>query len=282
MIWDSYNFKLLHVLAGFSGPVISVSINHLCGNVAVLTTGRMALYNINGVIISSVALSDPLSSHISGVHGTPQAGLGPNHGHMNPASAFKLRPRVVLAPPTADWQDGVVAVTGHEAGHLFLWKLQTSPPTKPANSLGEDAAADKPDHQGEGSDNGSKMQRLLVPYSTLRSHKADICVLRFCPWNIPKGRPLVPRHYEGENGYELLVGDVEGNVSRWEAARLDQLTAAEINGLATRYLSKRIKLTARSSDVNSPGSSDSEAVSTIMSEFGGRGETVAAFAYSNG
>lgn len=35
------------------------------------------------------------------------------------------RGRVVLAVPCGDWQEGVVAVSGHESGNVYFWRLKT-------------------------------------------------------------------------------------------------------------------------------------------------------------
>ena len=256
MIWDTHNTKLLRVLAGFSGPVLSVSINHLSGNIVVLTTAKLGVYTVNGNLLSTVAMSR-LDSQLDlsvPIHGTPQQGLGANYSHVNSPLAFKVRPRVVIAPPTADWQDGVVAVTGHETGLIFLWKMQTVTSLFPfeenqerlspsillekMQNLHPKIESDNLDDE-EAPHSSGHVRRILVPYSTLRTHKADISVLKLSPWSLPKTRPLVPRHYDGENGLELLVGDVEGNISRWDTSRLEQLSAAEINSLAMRYSNQR-------------------------------------------
>ncbi|CAM9129947.1 unnamed protein product, partial [Ectocarpus fasciculatus] len=92
MIWDIHHMKLLHVLSNFQSPVISVSINQLNGNIAVLSNDRLTLFGINGHTVASIY-----------------------------TTALKAKPRVVVAPSCADWQDGVVAVTGHEGGYIFLW-----------------------------------------------------------------------------------------------------------------------------------------------------------------
>lgn len=194
--------------------MISVSINNVAGNIAVLTQSSLSLFDINGNILSSINLNDP----------SFQDRQSPNVTFPSFLQVFKSRPKVVLAPPCADWQDGIVAVTGHESGYIFLWRLIVEIPKQiePTSSKGL---------------SNFRLKRNLVPYSTLRTHKADITVLRLCHWNIPRLRPLINRHFEGENGLELLVGDADGYVSRWDTGKIDQMTQGEISALNNRYQS---------------------------------------------
>ena len=37
------------------------------------------------------------------------------------------RARVVLAPPCAEWLPGVEVITGHDHGHIYIWKLHIAP-----------------------------------------------------------------------------------------------------------------------------------------------------------
>ena len=53
-----------------------------------------------------------------------QAMGGEGHFYTTPQGAGTADARVVLAVPTADWQDGVVCVSGHESGFVHCWKVQ--------------------------------------------------------------------------------------------------------------------------------------------------------------
>ena len=100
MLWDIQRMKLLRVLGRHLGPVISVSINNVCGYLATLTSTELRLYTINGELLCSA--------------------------NMNDVSNPKPRARAVLCLPIGEWQDGIVCVTGHETGLICLWKVRTS------------------------------------------------------------------------------------------------------------------------------------------------------------
>ena len=182
MVWDSRGAKLLRVLGGHSGSVVSVSVNAVSGHIATLTSGELRLYSINGDLLSSVTLQ--------------------SHKQSRPKA------RVVMCPPSGDWQDGIVAVTGHEGGYVYLWKLKVS--------------VSKMD------DGHRCVVRELMSYSLTKVHRADITVLRLCPAVTVKAAPIISRVYNGECMYELLVGDAEGVASRWAPGRLDQLSPSEL------------------------------------------------------
>jgi hypothetical protein len=232
MIWDVFTSKLIRVIAGYNNPVISVSINKLSGNIAVLTTAKLGIYTVNGALVSLISLQD------FNVNQTvPQDSTGKlssmhvaTYSSPNISMVFKMKPRIVLAPPCADWQDGVVAVTGHEGGFVYLWKIQTieatSVDTLPGLLVSPWDAESRPN---------SYVRRILVPYSTLRAHRADISVLRLCPWIVPKAKQFIPRTFEGENGSELVIGDIDGNVSRWEVGRLEQMSVQDLSSAISRH-----------------------------------------------
>lgn len=232
MIWDAFSSKLLRVIAGYNNPVISVSINKLSGNIAVLTTAKLGIYTVNGTLVSLISLQDFNVNQL--VPQDPTGKLSSMHAATysapNISMVFKMKPRVVLAPPCADWQDGVVAITGHEGGFVYLWKIHTiqasSADTLPGLIVSPYDTDARPN---------SYVRRILVPYSTLRAHRADISVLRLCPWIVPKAKQFVPRTFEGENGAELVIGDIDGNVSRWEVGRLEQMSVQELNAALSRY-----------------------------------------------
>jgi hypothetical protein len=40
---------------------------------------------------------------------------------------------------------------------------------------------------------------------------------------------FILKPFDGENNYELLVGDADGFVSRWAPAKLEQMSPAELH-----------------------------------------------------
>jgi hypothetical protein len=123
--------------------------------------------------------------------------------------------RVVLAPPCAEWQDGVVAVTGHDNGLVYLWKKQRTCET--------------------GADGKEVVGRHLVPIQLTKTHRAAITTLRLCPLVFSKSKEIVDRSFRDAGNQDLLVGDEDGFVSRWSALRLDQVPQPD---LATLFGSK--------------------------------------------
>lgn len=190
MVWDIRGFKLLRILDQHSGPVLSVSINQVNGYICTLTARELRLYTINGALLASSLLSDP----------------------TNP----KPRGRIVMSLPIGEWQDGFTAVTGHESGHVYLWKLNIT--TVP--------------HE-----DGNKVIREFEPFSLPKTHRHDISVLRLGSPSISKTKALIPRTFEGENFYELLIGDTDGYVSRWAPGKLEQLSTSELQRRAIEMLS---------------------------------------------
>jgi WD40 repeat protein len=183
MVWDSRGAKLLRVLDNHSGTVLSVSVNAISGNIATLTAGELRLYSINGELLSRATM-----------HGDGQQ--------------VKHKARVVLCPPSGSWQDGIVAVTGHENGHVFLWKLKIS------------ISEDEEGHR--------RVVRELVSFSLTKVHRADITVLRLCPSATSKSPHVITRVFNGDCAYELVVGDADGAGSRWAPGKLEQLSPSEL------------------------------------------------------
>jgi len=127
--------------------------------------------------------------------------------------------RVVLAPPCAEWQDGVVAVTGHDNGFIYLWKVKT-------NSVGG--------HDEETGTHG-KLVRTLVPTAPVKTHRGNITSLRLCPTIFTKSKEIVERSFDDAGSLDLLVGDADGFVSRWTALRLEQLPQADLQNVLSKH-----------------------------------------------
>lgn len=195
IIWDLRKKKLLRVLDKHNGAVVSVSINNVCGHVLTLTHNEIRLYTINGVLL---AVSDMCL-------------IG------------NLRPKAlnVLALPLGDWQDGVIAVTGHETGFLIAWKVANRKLSKFSYNV---------QNASESSELVSIGCREITGIPLLKTHRSDISVLKLGHLNSPSGNtlPLIPKVFNGEGGYELLVGDLDGYYSRWMAPKLDQIDSSEL------------------------------------------------------
>ncbi|CAN0388200.1 unnamed protein product, partial [Hapterophycus canaliculatus] len=132
-----------------------------------------------------------------------------------------------------DWQDGVVAATGHDNGDVLLWSIewdsgggggggdrghplsqQRAGEQQPIRRVG--STVSHRDTRAAGGDGGGlnvvrplKLERVLSG-----AHQKRITFVRVC-----------------EGGREMLVGDASGAISRWQCIRLDQLSSDELNGL---------------------------------------------------
>ena len=217
ILWDMRQAKMLRHLGRHLGPVVSVSINSISGNVVTATDRELRVYSIGGQMLATADLEA-----------------------LNVPSAT-----VVLAPPYGNWQDGVAAVSGHEGGHLILWKLQTRY-VESSNDSAIDVGYSGRGRQGSDTvipdaGNCSRVIKELVAVCTPpKTHRADISCLRLCsssPSLVTKSKPLVPRSFEGGNALELLVGDVSGIVSRWCPVKLDQLPQSEVQQIFSNHFS---------------------------------------------
>lgn len=184
-VWDTRAGRLLRVLTGYDEPVVSASVNPLSGQICTLTPSHLYVHTINGSLVACE--------------------------HLLAASAPQMcaRARCVLAPPCAEWQDGVVAVTGHEGGQVCLWRMRKTY----SAATGSGARAS-----------------LYMSYALPRTHAKHITFLRLCS-TAPAGsrRDMISRSYEDASLLELLVGDYDGHVSRWSTTRLDALPADELH-----------------------------------------------------
>jgi WD40 repeat protein len=197
MVWDIRGFKLLRILDQHAGPVLSVSINPVNGYIFTLTARELRVYTINGDLLATSSMTDP--------------------------SNTKPKAKVVMSLPIGEWQDGFIAVTGHDAGHVYLWKMaiRTAAGQRPADD-GSTMTG------GNASTSGHKVYREFEPFPLPKTHRSEITVLRLCSPFTSKSKELLPRVYEGENSYELLIGDSEGYASRWAPGKLEQLSPSEL------------------------------------------------------
>jgi len=192
-VWDIRSKKMIRMLPHHAGPVLGVSIGSISGVITTITSSQLRVYTINGVLLSSFYFSLPDSETVS----------------MTPG-------RVVLAPPCAEWQDGVIAVTGHEQGHVYLWKLQIQ--------------------------RDDQVTRTLVPFPLTKTHRTDITSLRLCSndFSNKRSKDLVTKCFDSYASFDLLVGDEVGYVSRWSPSTLDQLAPSDLHEIMNKHLPKRI------------------------------------------
>ena len=186
-LWDTRRARLVRVLGRHAGPVLSVSISPISGYVLTLARCELRLYSLNGDLLAAATLS--LASPAGGEEAedtVPQGSAGPD------ILAGGLK---VLAVPTADWQRGLVAVTGHENGFVYIWKLRVV--------------------RGRGE--GASLTRTLVPHALAKTHAADITLLKLCSTLFNKQRGAVQRAFDNANCCDLLVGDADGQLTRYRA-----------------------------------------------------------------
>lgn len=222
-IWDFRAVRLVRILGKHSGPVLSVSMGQHSGQLCTLTSSQLRVYSINGQMVACADMASPTTPSMSS--------MSPGRGA---SSSFpQTSPTCVLATPSADWQDGVVAVTGHAKGHVFLWRLRDKAPTK--EKLGEKV-------EGTGSSGKplrtlpSICRELYVCFTPTKTHKADITALRLSSivqtTATAKAKELVNISYDDSRALDLLVGDAIGYVSRWTPLKLDQVPYADLQTMS--------------------------------------------------
>ena len=201
MLWDIRQGKLIRVLGNLHSPVLSVSINTVSGDTAALSRNALHIFSMNGLLISKIQFS-----------------------HVDTGAFGVSAGTVVLALPCAAWQESVVAVTGHEDGHVHLWKLRSFD-----NQSAYDSAQATPHRR-----NQDKLKEIYICHTLETCHKAEISMLKLVAATA-KTRSLMHICFEGSMGKDLFVGDAEGYVSKWSAYRLDQLSQADAQQLVTVY-----------------------------------------------
>lgn len=205
ILWDYRSENMIRILSDHIGRLESVSINTISGNLVTLTKEQVRIYHLNGQILSSYffSLSDIKKS-------------------IAPA-------RVVVAPPCGEWQDGVVAVTGHVDGGVYLWKMSklTQNDNRTAQQFGNNAVDDERSQP--------TVYSMYIASSLPKMHKSEVCCLKLCSTNLIYGskmsKELINKAYEESRNLDLFVGDVEGNISRWTSAKLDQLPSSDLISL---------------------------------------------------
>jgi WD40 repeat protein len=105
IVWDLNTGKLRCILGSHYGPVLSISVHRINGNIITLTNKELRIYTVNGNLLVKVFMEDS-------INGSPFA-----------------EATALCAIPCPDWQSGVVAVTGHADGSLALWTFENDQPS---------------------------------------------------------------------------------------------------------------------------------------------------------
>ena len=218
--WDVRDFTSQRLLVGHTSPVTSVSINKRTGDMVTLGGVDIRVWSVTG---------EPLAQ-------------------VSAIAVVKEVPTCVVATDCPEWQNGVVAVTGHDNGKLCLWGLQNLSDDEPGRSVAEGEAAAAAgaaggrggggggaggggrgigDNAGDGSNGGegevdvgsntgtTQGRQLRVMQILQGVHTAAITAVRV-----------------GREQRDLAVGDAMGRCSKWTSVRLDQLPEKEIMQLA--------------------------------------------------
>lgn len=214
-VWDYRLKRMLRLLSDHKGPLISVSLNAMSGFIATLTVQQLRLYTVNGELVSYVSPANPLGFRLNGTD------------TLSP-------PCVVLAAPCGAWQDGVVLVTGHKDGYLYLWKLSKpvleseDEVTKKTKSATTESLLERKVQPYVTTHNRTKFRELYIAAVPVKIHKANITVLKLCSTVPSKGKDTVAKMVEESRALELLVGDADGFVSRWAPLKLDTLASSDL------------------------------------------------------
>lgn len=215
-VWDYRLKRMLRLLGDHKGPLISVSMNAMSGFIATLTAQQLRLYTINGELVSYVSPANPLGFRLNGTD------------TLSP-------PCVVLATPCGAWQDGVVLVTGHKDGYLYLWKLSKpvqegaeEAAKKQAKPVSTEALLERKVQPYVTTHNRAKFRELYIAAVPVKIHKANITVLKLCSTVPGRGKDSVAKTVEESRALELLVGDADGFVSRWAPLKLDTLASSDL------------------------------------------------------
>lgn len=227
-IWDSLQFALLYKISGFMGPVVSVSCNAVAGYILVATADELRLYSVSGDLLS-YEYFDIYNEDKSVSGKTLTAGVG-LAGKLNVSRDVSGACTTMTAVPCGDWQDGVVAVTGHQDGSVHLWKLDSK--------LIEVPYPDVPQAARSNSQETCTIRRLYIACTPERAHRSEITCLRLCSAAASttassKSKDAICRAFGDSRNLDLLVGDQDGTVSRWTSLRLDQLSQPDLYSLLT-------------------------------------------------
>ena len=258
IVWNYRTKRMLYALSRHNGPIVSLSVNSISGQILTLTSRQLRMYSINGRLLSIVNFVLHDSSSIGGgsISSLDSFHISRSGASISSSVSAASPPRVVVATATAEWQDGVVAVTGHEGGHVYLWRLRSLPVAREI-SLAElypknyDASHYNRESRSWTKRNVSVMQekddivdrellegmpmltsQLYISSTPTKVHATDITVMRLCSTAATnRAKDLVTKSFDDRSAVDLLVGDADGYVSRWTPLRLDQLSNSDLHSI---------------------------------------------------
>jgi len=158
-VWDLNTLALTRELPGHKGEIEAISINLSVGSILTLSSATLRIFGINGDLV----------------------------GHCCASALRKSVPTTAVATKNQHWQEGIVAVTGHNNGDLSLWGIDW--------------------------ENSSKLvcRRVL---------------------NGIQNKPITCVRVSGDQR-NVIAGDSNGKVTRWQCLRLGDLSSAELLDLTT-------------------------------------------------
>ncbi|KAG5181492.1 BEACH domain-containing protein [Tribonema minus] len=190
LVWDLNRLAFLRELPGHRGRVTAVSVNRATGGAVTLASAELRVWGVNGDLLARWS-----------------------------AAQRRSLPTVAIATRCPHWQEGVVAVTGHDNGDVSLWGIQWSGAGGGGSGGGGSGGS-----SGSGAgceETGSIMARTSIPPRDLvcrrvlnGAHTRAVTCVRVC-----------------DDQRELLVGDAKGVVSRWQCLRLADMSQGELREL---------------------------------------------------
>lgn len=124
-------------------------------------------------------------------------------------------PSCLVATSCPEWQNGVVAITGHDNGKVCLWSMQ-------ALSSDIDSSIRRSTDEALGTSIGGTISALIGQAPLGRQLK----VMQI----LQQGVHVTPitAIRVGRDQRDIVVGDASGRLSRWSSVRLDSLTEKEL------------------------------------------------------
>ena len=127
-------------------------------------------------------------------------------------------PSCVVATSCPEWQNGVVAITGHDNGKVCLWSLQP---------LSSDSDGGR--RNDEGVSSGGTSGGISTATGGLAPLGRQLKVMQI----LQQGAHVTPvtALRVGKEQRDIVIGDASGRLSRWSSVKLDQLTEKELTEL---------------------------------------------------
>jgi WD domain, G-beta repeat len=225
-MWDALHCTLLRELEASHGcayAVSSVHTNRTTGSTVTLAGSELRVFGLNGDLLAR-------------------------------CSATALRrssPTVAVSTDCAEWQDGVVAVTGHDNGDVSLWGIRWTQPAVDTSKLLYEhyragrggigtaggvspsphaSGASSGDYSSVSSSFGGSRQQQYQQQQQQQQQVRDLVCMRVL--NGAHSRAVTCLRV-CSNQRELLVGDAKGIVSRWQCLKLGDMPQSELNELVS-------------------------------------------------